>query len=138
MQRRTAWLVVAAFGCTLLATLVVLAEGRPGSASHMPRTVAGGDAERGRLAIRRLGCASCHSIPGVGGANGQVGPPLRAVANQSYIGGVLPNLPENMVRWILDPQSVDPRSAMPDVGATEAEARDIAAYLYGAHPGGWM
>ena len=46
------------------------------------------------------------------------------------MGGVLPNSAGNLVKWIMDPREVDPRTAMPDLGVTEVEARDMAAYLY--------
>jgi cytochrome c1 len=42
---------------------------------------------------------------------------------------MLPNTPENMVRWLREPQAVNPRSAMPDLGVSEGDARDIAAFL---------
>ena len=44
--------------------------------------------------------------------------------------GVLPNTPENMLRWLQNPPVVDPLTAMPNVGVTEADARDMAGYLY--------
>jgi cytochrome c2 len=90
----------------------------------------GGDPERGRAMLRKYGCQSCHSIPGVAGANGLVGPPLGGVASRSYIAGVLPNTPEHMMRWIEDPKGVDSLTAMPNVGVTETDARHITAYLY--------
>lgn len=92
--------------------------------------VLGGNVENGRLLLRQFGCGSCHEIPGVAAAQGRVGPPLRAVARRVYLGGVLPNSPENMARFIRRPQDVDPRTAMPDLGVTEAHARDMVAYLY--------
>jgi cytochrome c1 len=46
------------------------------------------------------------------------------------IAGRLPNQPENLIRWIAHPQSVDPQTAMPDPGISEDEARHVAAYLY--------
>jgi putative membrane protein len=88
------------------------------------------DAERGRTAIRKYGCGSCHNIPGVMGAEGMVGPPLSQIAQRVYIAGVLPNEPDNMIRWIENPQAVDPKTAMPYMGVTTRDARDIAAYLY--------
>jgi cytochrome c len=90
----------------------------------------GGDPERGRAAIARYGCATCHTIPGVRGADALVGPPLTQVASRSYIAGVLPNTPENMVRWIENPPQVDRLTAMPNLGVSDADARDIAGYLY--------
>ena len=85
--------------------------------------------ENGRLLLRQFGCGSCHEIPGVAAANGRVGPPLDAIAARVYLGGTLPNSPENMLRFIRRPQDIDPRSAMPDLGVGEAHARDMVAYL---------
>jgi cytochrome c2 len=102
------------------------ADGAVASANQMT----GGDAGRGRELIRGYGCGTCHTIPGVAGANGLVGPPLGGIASRSYIGGVLPNAPDNMLRWLHDPRAVDPLTAMPNVGVTSADARHIAAYLY--------
>ena len=90
----------------------------------------GGDASRGRAAIQRYGCAACHTIPGVKGADALVGPSLEHVASRSYVGGVLPNTPDNLVRWVQDPPGVDPLTAMPKLGVTDGDARDIACYLY--------
>ena len=89
-----------------------------------------GHAERGRALIRAYGCQTCHTIPGVVGANAMVGPSLAGIASRSYIGGVLPNTPENMLRWLQDPRAVDSLTAMPNVGVTPSDARHIAAYLY--------
>jgi cytochrome c len=92
--------------------------------------VVGGDPERGKDALRRNGCVACHSIPGVPAADGLVGPPLDHFARRGYVGGVLLNTPENLVAWLLDPQKIDPITAMPATGISEPEARDAAAYLY--------
>jgi putative membrane protein len=92
--------------------------------------LAGADVERGRAAISRYGCGSCHDIPGVTGAAGLVGPPLGDIARRVYIGGVLTNEPDNMIRWIENPPAIDPKTAMPNMGVTTRDARDIAAYLY--------
>jgi cytochrome c1 len=93
-------------------------------------SITGGDPARAPELMRHYGCVACHTIPGVPGAVGLVGPPLTAMASRGYIGGVLPNAPDNMVRWLLDPKAVDSLTAMPKVGLTDAEARHIAAYLY--------
>jgi cytochrome c2 len=89
-----------------------------------------GSPARGKDAINRHGCATCHQIPGIGGTQGLVGPPLKGIANRSYVAGTLVNAPENMTRWIQNPQAVDQKTAMPNLGLSEAEARDVAAYLY--------
>ncbi|WP_461497752.1 c-type cytochrome [Ramlibacter sp.] len=95
--------------------------------------VAGGDAGRGKAAIERYGCPACHTIPGIPGYGANVGPPLGKLASRAYLGGVLPNLPHNLVRWLQDPPAVAPRTVMPRLGVSEAEARDVAAYLYSLH-----
>ncbi len=89
-----------------------------------------GDPQRGKTAISRYGCGTCHTIPGIRGADALVGPPLTQMASRSYIAGVLPNTPENMVRWIENPPQVDRLTAMPNLGVTDPDARDIAGYLY--------
>ncbi|HEY1952813.1 MAG TPA: cytochrome c oxidase assembly protein [Gemmatimonadaceae bacterium] len=88
------------------------------------------DPDRGRIAIRHYGCGSCHDIPGITGAGGMVGPPLGKISQRVFIAGVLPNDPDNMIRWIENPPGVDPKTAMPNLGVSVRDARDIAAYLY--------
>ena len=51
------------------------------------------------------------------------------MAVRSFIGGVLENTPQNMVRWLLAPQRFVPDGAMPDLGVPDGDARDMAAYL---------
>jgi cytochrome c len=89
-----------------------------------------GHPDRGAELIARYGCGSCHTIPGVDRANGLVGPPLTRFGARSYIAGELPNNADNLQRWIFDPQSVEPGTAMPDLGVDAIDAQDIAAYLY--------
>jgi cytochrome c len=86
--------------------------------------------DRGKVAIAHYGCSSCHTIPGIRNANGLVGPSLDRIASRTYIAGVLQNTRQNMLRWIEDPPKVDDKTAMPNLRVTDADARDIAAYLY--------
>jgi cytochrome c2 len=90
----------------------------------------GGDPLLGRDVITRVGCGACHVIPGVVGANGQVGPPLNGIASRTYIGGVLTNTPDNLVQWLQDPPAHSPKTAMPKLNLSEKDARDVTAYLY--------
>ncbi len=94
------------------------------------QTVAGGDPDIGRRLIAASGCGVCHRVPGVFGANGIVGPPLVQFAQRQYIGGVIPNQPANLVRWVREAPSMLPNTAMPDMPLSVAQARDVAAYLY--------
>jgi cytochrome c len=100
------------------------------SRSPVSQQVPGGDAGRGKQAIQRYGCGACHAIPGIGDARGNVGPPLSGMAERRIIAGVLANQPVNLIHWIRDPQSVVPGNAMPNMGISEDDARDIATYLY--------
>jgi cytochrome c len=59
-----------------------------------------------------------------------VGPPLTMFARRAYIAGRLPNVPDNLIRWLQDPQGVEPGTAMPNLGVGPPVARDMAAYLY--------
>jgi cytochrome c len=90
----------------------------------------GGDPARGEIALRQYACPTCHIIPGMVGAHGLAGPPLTQWPRRAYIAGILPNTPDNLVRWLRDPQEVSPANAMPNLGVTERDARDMAAYLY--------
>jgi cytochrome c len=94
------------------------------------RALTGGDPRRAPDIMRRYGCIGCHTIPGVPGADGQVGTPLGGLRSRVYIGGVVANSPDNLVRWIVAPQTFSSNTAMPATGISEAEARDVAAYLY--------
>ncbi|HET9742624.1 MAG TPA: c-type cytochrome [Terriglobales bacterium] len=92
--------------------------------------VTGGDEVHGKELILNYRCGACHIIPGINGADGMVGPPLILFADRTMVGGELPNTPDNLVRWIVDPPSIEPGTAMPNLGLTDKQARDVAAYLY--------
>ena len=96
----------------------------------LDRRVEGGNARRGKQQIVAYGCGSCHVIPGITGANGMVGPPLTSWSQRRIIAGEVTNTPDNLVYWITVPQSIEPGVAMPNLGVSDGQARDIAAYLY--------
>jgi cytochrome c len=112
-----------------LFVLLALAACRPQD-DRTARQLTGGDPDRGRVAIRAYGCGACHTVPGVRGATGMVGPPLTAIADRLYLAGQVPNTPDNMKRWIREPQKIETGTAMPNLDVTEEDARDMAAYLY--------
>lgn len=89
----------------------------------------GGDASRGRIALEQHDCGVCHRIPGVRGAPGRVGPSLADLARRPHLAGKFASGEEMLVRWIMDPPAMAPRTAMPAVGVSESDARDMAAYL---------
>lgn len=88
-----------------------------------------GSPERGKAAIQTYGCGKCHTIPGIRHADGVVGPPLVSVADRTYIAGNFPNTPDTLTHWVMDPKSMKPKTAMPSLGLSEPQARDVAAYL---------
>ncbi len=121
----TGWIAAFAVGAALAATGC-----RSGDASV---AVPGSSPRRGQQALAAMGCAACHVIPGVRGATGKIGPPLAGIGSRMMIAGEVPNTPENLIRWIRDPQAIEPGTAMPNLGVSEPTARDIAAYLYTLH-----
>jgi cytochrome c1 len=111
-----------------LSLVTLLACERPEVPAHL--RVFNGDPEAGRLAIARYGCGACHVIPGLREADGTVGPPLTAFGLRAYVAGQVPNRPDNLTRWLRDPPTIEAGTAMPNLGVSEQDARDIAAYLY--------
>jgi len=107
---------------------VVASAGKPAPMPPLPPASLP-DIERGRLALTQYACQACHTIPGVTGPETFVGPPLKGLSQRKYVAGILPNSPDNLVRWIRAPQAVHAQSAMPDLGVSERDARDMAAYL---------
>jgi cytochrome c2 len=112
------FVALAANGCTTSA------------AANASEATAGGNPVRGRELIEHVECGNCHMIPGVRTARGVSASPLTWFARRSFIAGEVPNTPDNLVRWLENPRSIEPRTAMPSVGMTESQARDVAAYLY--------
>jgi len=125
MNKRVATLVICAL---FVSTLVTACRGGRGEGSYPG--VTGGNPQRGVTIIRQYGCGACHTIPGVRGADGRLAPPLMFFAWRSFIAGEVPNTPDNLVQWILAPQSIAPRTAMPALGLNVQQARDVTAYLY--------
>jgi cytochrome c1 len=87
------------------------------------------DARDGAKLIASLGCGTCHTVPGVSGVDGRVGPSLEHFASQIYIAGMLRNNPENLQHWIEHPQEVVPGNVMPDLPMSDESAHKIVAYL---------
>jgi len=96
--------------------------------SHEPLT--GGNPRVGRQLIEQYGCAACHQIKDIPHSESKVGPSLKEIRDSSYVGGVVPNSAANLEKWIMHPRALSPNTAMPELGVTPAQARDIAAYLY--------
>jgi cytochrome c2 len=93
----------------------------------------GGRPNKGYDVILSVGCGSCHEISGIPGATGKIGPSLSGFKDRVMVAGVMANSAENLMRWLVDPPGVNPKTAMPNLGLTPEQARDVAAYLYAGH-----
>jgi len=134
LRRRYGRLVYAATSSFVSALLLLLlAIATVACDDHAKRTamqITGGDPARAAAAVRKYGCGSCHTIPGIDGAHAIVGPPLERFSRRSIIAGHLSNNPDTLIRWIRHPHGFGQETAMPEMGVREQDARDIAAYLY--------
>lgn len=89
------------------------------------------DAAAGKKIIGQKGCGGCHTIPGIPGATGSIGPNLNGVASRKTLAGgaVTNNGPDDIKRWISNPPGVKPGTLMPNLGLTDEEATQVVAYL---------
>ncbi|ACB76817.1 cytochrome c oxidase subunit II [Opitutus terrae] len=86
-------------------------------------------AARGQQLFRELTCVNCHAIQGAGGTS-NAGPDLTHLAGRRYLGaGIVPNTPENLRRWLEDPQQVKPGVLMPNFKLSERQLDELMAYL---------
>ncbi len=116
--------------CAATALIMLLGVGACDQAQiPAQQRLVGADQEAGRALITAVACGICHVIPGIRGANGIVGPSLDGFARRQLIGGVAPNQPAILIQWVKDAPSIAPGTGMPDLPLTDAQARDVAAYL---------
>ena len=123
-RRRARWFRPAALAMLLLPTMAC----KP--PPDQRRFTAVADSAQGKSVIERVGCGSCHRIPGIAWPQGKVGPSLDGLAERALIAGKLPNRPDLLAGYIRNAPALVPGSGMPAMPVSEAEARDIAAYLY--------
>ncbi len=116
--------------CAIATAVLVLGCSGQKGIYESAKQMTGGDPAAGKAAIRKYGCNACHTIPGVQGAYAVVGPPLDHMRVRIYVAGRVTNTAPNLISWIRNPKQIDDRTAMPNMGVTEKDARDIAAYLY--------
>jgi cytochrome c oxidase subunit 2 len=88
-----------------------------------------GAAARGREVFETMTCVNCHAIGGRGG-NPNAGPDLTHLASRRYLcARLLPNTPENLRRWLTDPQAVKRGALMPNFKLTRGQIDDLVAYF---------
>jgi cytochrome c2 len=132
-QRNKSFLILGIAAASILAIWVAkLADDRHEEARLEAKAEAmtGGSVARGQVMFAQYGCGGCHVVSGLPQAYGSVGPPLDGVAGRAIIGGKLENKPDNLEQWIENPQKITPGTAMPNLGVTPNDARDLAAFLY--------
>jgi len=88
--------------------------------------------QAGERAFRDNGCGSCHTISGVPGATGRVGPDLTHVGSRSTLAALtLPNDADALAEWLRNPQHVKPGNRMPDIELSRRDVDSLVAYLGG-------
>lgn len=117
--------------CVLLAALLTGCMGGKQRSAYTPGN--GGSPQAGKFVIAKYKCGSCHTIPGIRDATGVFGPPLNSIASRSIIGGNFPNDPSTLEHWVMDAPSMKPATAMPDLGLSQTDARNVVAYLETLH-----
>ncbi|MCS7250886.1 MAG: cytochrome c oxidase subunit II [Thermoflexus sp.] len=86
-------------------------------------------AQQGYQVFMSKACVGCHAIEGTP-AQGKVGPNLTHFGSRTTIAaGLLENTPENLARWLDNPQAVKPGALMPRLGLTPEEIQALVAYL---------
>lgn len=94
-----------------------------------PATAKAYSREGTQIMFRQYACDNCHIIAGMVGPKTHVGPSLENWRERKYIAGILPNTRDNLVRWIVAPQSISPHTMMPDLDVIEPHAEHMARYL---------
>ena len=107
---------------------------RPAATGGQPTAPAGGGAaEAGKQLVTTKGCIACHTISGVPGAVGTIGPNLSdigdAAKHPKLAGGLLDNNTDNLKKWLANPPAVKPGTVMPNLNLTPQEVDGLVAFL---------
>jgi cytochrome c oxidase subunit 2 len=87
----------------------------------------------GQRIFERTACINCHAVTGTV-ANGRFGPDLTHLMSRDTIAsGAAPNTPENLRRWIQDPNVIKPGSKMPAMGLSDPDLNAVTSYLETLH-----
>jgi cytochrome c oxidase subunit 2 len=85
-------------------------------------------AQQGRTLFTQSTCVGCHTIAGV--SAGHIGPDLTHFASRkTFAGSLMATTPENLIRWIENPEHMKPGALMPNLGFKGEESKALAAYL---------
>ena len=85
-------------------------------------------AEEGAKIFANSPCTTCHRIDGV--SKGYMGPDLSHFGTRTTLGaGILANTPQNVAKWVTDPEAIKPGAQMPKLGISGDQLNDLVAYL---------
>lgn len=94
-----------------------------------PVAVKSGMAAQGEQVFSNGACIGCHTIEGTKG-QGKIGPNLTHFASRGYLAGaILENTPENVSKWLANPQAVKPGTLMPNLNLSPDQIAALTAYL---------
>ena len=83
----------------------------------------------GRRIFETTACINCHTVAGTM-ANGRFGPDLTHLMSRDTIAsGAVPNTPENLRRWIRNPDALKPGCKMPAMELSDQDVGAVTAYL---------
>lgn len=88
-----------------------------------------GDAQRGETLVRESQCGRCH----LRGGETLPGHARRAMDESARRAPDLAHVDRwqssHLIRWLMDPQAMDPDTRMPQTGYSQTDAQDVAAFL---------
>lgn len=93
------------------------------------------DVANGASLFVSKGCSGCHTISGLEGASGKIGPNLTHLYSRKWFAGAIFDLNQrNLRRWLRDPPGMKPMNpdngqGMPNLGLSEDEITQLIAYL---------
>ncbi len=83
----------------------------------------------GRSAFLAQSCVNCHRVRGTAARGGYAPDLTHLMRRQTLAAGVVENTPENLRRWVADPQQIKPGCLMPAFGLGDREREDVVRYL---------
>ena len=86
-------------------------------------------AQKGLALFQQMSCVNCHTIKGTI-ASATFGPDLTHFASRKQLGaGIVNNTPENLRRWLHNPQQVKVGAKMPNFKFTDEQVTQLADYI---------
>jgi cytochrome c oxidase subunit 2 len=90
-------------------------------------------AAEGRHVFETTACINCHTVAGTP-ADGRFGPDLtHLMSRETIASGAAQNTPENLRRWIRDPDAIKPGSRMPAMELSDQQLEEVTTYLETLH-----